>query len=67
MVRASVMGVFQEPPGGVVDFEKLAQVLGDIKYNGWAIVEQDMYKPALDVPLPIAKRTREYLRNVGIG
>jgi len=67
MVRATEMGVFQEPPGGVVDFEKLAQVLGDIKYNGWAIVEQDMYKPALDVPLPIAKRTREYLRNVGIG
>jgi inosose dehydratase len=30
-------------------------------------VEQDMYPTEFDKPLPIAKRTREYLRTVGIG
>ena len=67
MVRATEMGVFNEPPGGLVDFEKLANVLNTIGYDGWATVEQDMYKPAHDVPLPIAKRTRKYLKEVGIG
>ena len=67
MVRATEMGVFREPPGGLVDFKELADVLNDIGYCGWATVEQDMYKPALDVPFPIAKRTREYLKGVGMG
>ena len=32
-----------------------------------AIVEQDMYPAPFDKPLPIARRTREYLRGIGIG
>ncbi len=42
-------------------------VLRDINYQGWAIVEQDMYPAPFDKPLPIAKRTRAYLREIGIG
>ena len=38
-----------------------------INYDGWACVEQDMYPAPFDKPLPIAKRTREYLREIGIG
>ena len=40
------------------------QSLGNL--DGWAIVEQDMYPTPFDKPLPIAKRTRAYLREIGI-
>ena len=56
-----------EPAQGVVDFRGFGRVLHEIGYDGYAIVEQDIYRPSLDVPFPIAKRTREYLRNIGIG
>jgi len=42
-------------------------VLQEIDYSGFAIVEQDMYPCEFDKPFPIAKRTREYLRKIGIG
>ena len=61
------LGVFCEPLLGVVDFVELAKVLREIGYDGWATVEQDMRRPALDVPLPLARRTREYLREIGLG
>ena len=67
LVTATEMGVFCEPRDGVVDFKALGGVLREIGYDGWATVEQDMRQPPLDVPLPIAKRTRAYLRELGIG
>ena len=47
--------------------EGLGMELREIDFNGWAIVEQDMYPAPFDKPLPIAKRTRAYLRQIGIG
>ena len=61
------MDLFCEPSQGVVDFPALCRVLQEIDYNGYAIVEQDMYPASFDKPLPIARRTREYLRAIGIG
>lgn len=61
------MDLFCEPSRGVVDFPALCRVLQEIDYNGYAIVEQDMYPAPFDKPLPIARRTREYLRAIGIG
>ena len=61
------LDLFCEPSQGVVDFPALCQVLQEIDFNGYAIVEQDMYPAPFDKPLPIAKRTREYLRAIGIG
>jgi inosose dehydratase len=61
------MDMFVEPSEGAVDFLAFRDVLHDINYNGFAIVEQDMYPVAFDKPLPIAKRNREYLRSIGIG
>lgn len=61
------MDLFCEPSQGVVDFPALCRVLQEIDYNGYAIVEQDMYPAPFDKPLPIARRTREYLRSIGIG
>lgn len=61
------MDLFCEPSQGVVDFPALCRVLQEIDYHGYAIVEQDMYPAPFDKPLPIARRTREYLRGIGIG
>jgi len=64
---AVAQDMFCEPAKGAVDFAAFRDVLRDIDYRGWAIVEQDMYPAPFDKPLPIAKRTRAYLREIGIG
>ena len=61
------LGIFCEPALGSVDFIALRKVLKEVKFSGFAIVEQDMYPAPFDKPLPIARRTREYLRGIGIG
>jgi inosose dehydratase len=66
-VTAVDMDMFCEPSAGAVDFEAFRDVLRDIDFDGWAIVEQDMTPGFPDKPLPIAIRTREFLREVGIG
>ena len=59
--------MFVEPSLGAVDFLAFRDVLKEIEFDGFAIVEQDMYPAPHDKPLPIARRTREYLREIGIG
>jgi len=61
------MGIFCEPSKGAVNFPGFRHVLRDINYAGSAIVEQDMYPAPFDKPLPIARRTRTYLQEIGIG
>jgi len=65
--KAVGMDMFVEPSQGAVDFLAFRDVLRDINYQGWAIVEQDMYPAPFDKPFPVAKRTRAYLREIGIG
>lgn len=65
--EAVKMDMFVEPSKGAVDFLAFRDLLHEIDYNGYAIVEQDMYPAPFEKPLPIAKRTREYLRKIGIG
>jgi inosose dehydratase len=65
--KAVAMDMFCEPSQGAVDFLAFRDVLCDINYDGWATVEQDIYPAPFDKPLPIAKRTLEYLRKIGIG
>ncbi len=59
--------MFCEPSKGAVDFLAFRDALRDVNYEGWATVEQDMYPAPFDKPLPIAQRTRAYLREIGIG
>jgi inosose dehydratase len=66
-VNAVGMGVFCEPDKGNVDFATLDRVLNEVGFDGWAIVEQEMYPAAYDEPLPIAKRSLSYLRRLGWG
>jgi inosose dehydratase len=65
--KAVGMDMFCEPSEGAVDFPAFRDVLRAVDYRGFAIVEQDMYPAPLDKPLPIAKRTRTYLREIGLG
>jgi inosose dehydratase len=60
--------VFVGPAVGTVDFEGFREALEEVDFQGFAVVEQDMYPVAsLDDPLPIAARTREWLREQGWG
>jgi inosose dehydratase len=60
-------GIMCEPWRGMVDFRELKSTLDEIGYSGFAVVEQDLYPVRPDRPLPIARRTRQYLRDIGIG
>jgi inosose dehydratase len=65
--RAVAIDMFCEPSKGAVNFIAFRDLLRELDYDGFGIVEQDMYPAPFDKPLPIAKRTREYLREIGIG
>jgi len=65
--RAVELGVFCEPSSGIVDFPALVRSLKELSYSGWATVEQDMFPTVFDKPLPIARRTRQYLKEIGLG
>ena len=66
-IHAVEMGMFCELSRGLVDYIAFRDMLKEIQFDGWAVVEQDMYPAPFDKPLPIAKRNREYLREIGIG
>jgi inosose dehydratase len=60
-------GVCVEPPNGAPDVGSVVDALNALDREVFVVVEQDLYPCAFDVPLPIAKRTREYLRGFGLG
>jgi inosose dehydratase len=64
---AVAMDMFVEPEAGIVDFEAVRDALEEVGYEGFGIVEQDLYPCEFDKPLPIAKRTRAYLQRLGFG
>ena len=65
--KAVGMGMFVEPSKGAVDFVAFRDLLREIDYKGFGIVEQDMFPAPFEKPLPIAKRTRAYLREIEMG
>ena len=62
---AVARGVMCEPPGGVPALEPVLDAARALGTDLFAIVEQDMYPCPPDKPLPIARRTREFLRICG--
>jgi inosose dehydratase len=66
-IEAVEMGIFCDLDRGKVDLVAFKEMLEEIDFDGFAIVEQDMHPVAWDKPLPIAKRNRAYLREIGIG
>ena len=65
--KAVAMHVMCEPSMGAVDILAFRDLLLEINYSGFVIVEQDMYPAPFDRPLPIAARTRAYLQEIGMG
>ena len=63
---AVTMDVFCEPSRGTVDFLAFRDVLREIEFDGWVTVEQDIYPAPFEKPLPIARRTLAYLREIGM-
>ena len=60
-------GVCVEPPNGAPAVGSVVEALNALDRELFVVVEQDLYPCAFDVPLPIAARTREYLRGFGLG
>ncbi|GAA1539419.1 sugar phosphate isomerase/epimerase [Streptomyces albidochromogenes] len=58
-------GVMCEPPAGVPALEPVLAAARRLDVDLFAIVEQDMYPCPPDKPLPIARRTRRFLRSCG--
>jgi inosose dehydratase len=63
---AVAAGVMVEPPLGLPEYPPILAAVHDIGADVFAIVEQDLYPCAADVPRPIAQRTRDYLGSVPI-
>ncbi|MFC7305436.1 sugar phosphate isomerase/epimerase family protein [Streptomyces monticola] len=62
---AVARGVMCEPPAGEPALEPVLDAAQQLGVELFAIVEQDMYPCPPDQPLPIARRTRAYLRSCG--
>ncbi|MET9836158.1 sugar phosphate isomerase/epimerase, partial [Streptomyces sp. NPDC006385] len=58
-------GVMCEPPGGVPELGPVLEAAQKLNVDLFAIVEQDMYPCEPDRPLPIAVRTRKFLKSCG--
>jgi inosose dehydratase len=65
--QAVAMGASCEPPGGEPDLPRVTEALRELGQDRFVVVEQDMYPCDFDRPKPIAKRTHDYLRTLGIG
>ena len=66
--KASQLGMFRDMTKGAVDLPGLRKVMEEVGYSGWVMVEQDLYPlESFDEALVIAKQTRAYLREIGIG
>ncbi len=61
-VRAQL---FCELGAGGVDFREVVAVLRSHGYDGWIVVEQDVF-PGYGTPKASAKRSRDYLRSLGV-
>ncbi len=64
---AVARGVFCELDRGAIDFSGFGELLREVDFQGFVVVEQDMYPAPPDKPLPIARANRDYLRRLGWG
>jgi inosose dehydratase len=59
-------GVCVTPPAGVPDPQAVVAELARLEAELFVVVEQDLYPCAPEVPLPIARSTREFLARCGL-
>jgi inosose dehydratase len=65
--QAVALGASCEPPKGLPEVPPVVDALSELDAELFVVVEQDMYPVDFDAPAPVAARTREYLRGVGVG
>jgi inosose dehydratase len=65
--QAVAMGASCEPPAGEPDLQAVTKALRELDKDLFVVVEQDMYPCDFGRPKPIAQRTHDYLRGLGIG
>ncbi len=65
--QAVAMGASCEPPLGEPVVVDVAKALQELNRDLFVVVEQDMYPAPFDKPKPIAQRTYDYLRSIGVG
>lgn len=58
-------GLFPELGQGVIDFQAVLETLGQLGYDDWIVVEQDVL-PGMGTPAESARRNREYIADLGI-
>lgn len=64
--KAVTKDIMVEPGKGSIDFSAFHAALVATGYDGWVVVEQDLFPvKTFDLPLEIATRTRAYLASVG--
>ena len=64
--KAVTEDIMVEPGKGSIDFKKFHEALVEMNYNGWCVVEQDLFPvKSFDLPLKLAKIGRENLRKAG--
>ena len=64
---AVARGAFCELDRGAIDFPRFGELLREADFQGFVVVEQDMYPAPPEKPLPIARANRDYLRQLGWG
>jgi inosose dehydratase len=64
-IQSVAHGVFCELGKGDVDFPAVIEILNEIGYGGWVVVEQDVL-PGMGAPRESAQRNRDYLRSIGL-
>jgi len=64
--QATSLGLFCELGHGEVDFPAVVREMEALGYDGWAVVEQDVYVDDLDAPKQSSARNREYLHSIGL-
>lgn len=57
--------LFCELGAGAVDFAAIVEALQRHRYDGWIVVEQDVF-PGCGTPVESARRSREFLRRLGL-
>jgi inosose dehydratase len=65
--QAVAMGASCEPPAGEPDLDAVTKALRELNKDLFVVVEQDMYPCDFGKPKPIAQRTHDYLRALGVG
>jgi inosose dehydratase len=58
-------GVFCELGKGSVDFQTIVNLLSEMKYDSWIVVEQDIL-PGMGNPRACARANRNYLKTLGL-